>query len=198
MWFWKTENEEGSNVISSHSWSKGLADPNFDPEIFSLPGIELIYESGKFSEMIDVFQQQKDALPADLPKRTDLGVYSMMYSMLKVNELRENYETKNNMKFDCVIRARFELRFNKWFPDAVFNLENYDLQYLWQSHTNVHPKYGLNDCLAFSNSSIMSHYMSVYNHINELSLFEGHNPELITYYHNKHIERRVNQELVGL
>ncbi len=57
------------------------------------------------------FENQKRALKFSGQIRDDIGPISMHYSIHAANELKKQYERENNMKFDCVIRMRFDSDF---------------------------------------------------------------------------------------
>lgn len=52
--------------------------------------------------------------------------YSRWYSAKKCLEIKKEYETKNNFKYDCVILTRFDMC---WRAPLVFN--EYDMEHIW-------------------------------------------------------------------
>ena len=201
VWNWRTED---SVELSKNSWTGKChgnnVDLNFDVKMFDLPEIEHgCFESGSWKELVPLFEEQRDEskevkeifeLSAQFwQPYSPLGIYGMWYAVMKANELRENYEKKHNMIFDCVMRARFELNVmdnNPWRSDKDFVIEDFDMNKLWKSCSNLDIKYGMNDCLAFSSSSNMSHYCRMYENINKCILIEKSlSPEAIEFHHNK-------------
>ena len=118
----------------------------FEPEKLNMPNME--YKIDNFERMMPIFSGEKSKLPTDMPMAHGLGFYSMCYVIMKSNEMREEYENKNNMKFDCVMRTRFETHI---FNNKVLDLKKYDMNILWTPKFNVDLTYGMNDCHAFSN-----------------------------------------------
>jgi len=197
IWYW---NDFNNTELEINSWRKSPIDSKFNPNVFIIENVKTYYESGSFSEMSPIFKEQKSKLT--VTGREDLGIYGMTYAIMMSNKMREDYEKRNNMKFDCVMRARFELKFlgpgsTNYDPNAIFRVENYDLNKLWISHTNTNIRDGMCDCIAFSNSETMSHYSTVYNRLNELSEIEEHNPEIIFHHNTKHLIRSSQYVLVG-
>lgn len=85
-------------------------------------------------------------------------VHSMFYSIEKSNELKTNYENKNNFVYDAVIRCRFDTQFNKF----DFNLLDVDLNYI----NCYNLSHGFpNDQFAISTSENMNKYSSVYSNL---------------------------------
>jgi len=113
------------------------------------------YKSKKihFQKMYDFFNFKIH----DAPPRTDLGIISMFYSIYKSNYLKRKYELSNNMKFDKVVRIRF---------DSNFENKNLDLKTIvgdlsipsgndWCG--------GINDQFAIGSSESMDVYCDLYN-----------------------------------
>lgn len=113
------------------------------------------YKSKKihFQKMYDFFSFKIH----DAPPRTDLGIISMFYSIYKSNYLKRKYELSNNMKFDRVVRIRF---------DSNFENKNLDLKTIvgdlsipsgndWCG--------GINDQFAVGSSESMDVYCDLYN-----------------------------------
>lgn len=80
-------------------------------------------------------------------------LYSSWYSNLKVNNLKEEYRLENNIKYDYVIKIRFDVVYNR--PLIV---SNYDSNQL-----NVNVRYDLpskmtDDRIAFASNDIMNLY----------------------------------------
>lgn len=197
IWYW---NDSNTNSLRVNSWRKSPVYTDFRPEIFKMDNINLIFGSGSFNDMIPIFKEQR--LKITKPGRNDLGIYGMTYAIMRANQMREQYESINNMNFDCVIRARFELKFlepgnTNYNPNAIFRVEDFDMNQLWISHTNVNIRDGMCDCLAFSNSEIMSHYSTVYERLYELSMIEMHSPEIIFHHNTKHLKRQHQYILKG-
>ena len=74
--------------------------------------------------------------------------YSMFYSMKKSNELKLNYETENNFKYDCVIKSRFDNALLNELDVASYNLSNLNAEFILQGQGVTK----LSDWFLFSNS----------------------------------------------
>lgn len=107
------------------------------------------------------------------------NVFAMYYKIMRANEMREEYERINNIKYECIIRLRFDLKFDN-FP--VINPEA-NTVYIpngsdWRG--------GVGDLVAVSDRKAMSVYSDVYNWLyryNEMG--HGLHPESIL---RKHLE----------
>jgi hypothetical protein len=184
IWYWN----DGNEILQKHSRRYTYPEP-FDPQIYQMPGVTVIHASDTFQKYEEHFRTLKNQLPRFDIDRQDLGIYGMTYAIKMANELRESYERSHGFVFDCVARARFESRFappgsTNYDPEAKLLVSDYDFtNTIYTSHTNVDIKYGMNDCMAFSNSENMSKYSKVFENMYELSSIEGHSPEKI-FYHN--------------
>ncbi len=108
-------------------------------------------------------------------KQSPIALYSMYYSIWKSNELKKEYENKNNFKYDCVIRTRFDIKLDYFNLD----LDKIDLNKIYVSgEINPYP----NDQLAISNSGNIDYYSELYNKIE--------------YYHNNGYTEFVNEKIL--
>ena len=82
--------------------------------------------------------------------------YSMFYSIMKSDELRLEYEKRNNFVYDCVIRSRFDVA----LLDKL-NVLDYDLSFINSPDMCRNPKV-ISDWLLFSNSDNMKVFSKVY------------------------------------
>ena len=87
--------------------------------------------------------------------------YSMFYSIWKANELKKEYEEKNNFKYDCVIRTRFDLALLQKFDVTQFDLRNINSPDVC-ANSDV-----ISDWFNFSNSENMDIYLNAYNNLND-------------------------------
>jgi hypothetical protein len=113
------------------------------------------YQSKKihFQKMYDFFNFKLHyATP-----RTDLGIISMFYSIYQSNLLKRNYEKLNKLKFDKVIRMRFDSNFENKILDLT--QLNSDLcipdEEDWCG--------GINDQFAVGSSELIDIYCDMYN-----------------------------------
>lgn len=117
----------------------------------------------------------------------------MWYSIDKSNELRKEYEFENNIKYDVVIRCRFDLFFENFTINNVDkntiylppneNINNPFTSEMKQMLKDVGPKYMPNDQLAYGLSNSMDWYCKLYKIINSNIYKYIHHPEgLLSQY----------------
>ncbi|MFZ9376755.1 MAG: hypothetical protein ACO25K_06495 [Candidatus Fonsibacter ubiquis] len=88
--------------------------------------------------------------------RSDLGIISMWYSIFKSNQLKRNYEKKNNIIFDKVVRMRFDSDF---FDEKYIMNENENgIEIPWKDDWG-----GICDRFAVGPSKEIDHYSNLYN-----------------------------------
>jgi len=97
--------------------------------------------------------------------------YSRWYSAKSSNNLKKEYESKNNFKYDFVISSRFDMM---WSTDVVLKNFDKDKFYIPRTHKNNKP-WGwphkwcndeINDMWFFSNSKNMDKFLKLYDNIN--------------------------------
>lgn len=86
------------------------------------------------------------------------GAIPMFYKMYKCNELKRQYEIKNDRRYDLVIRLRPDLMINEEIPSPV--LQQWDI--LWFSDCKVNIAFQVSDKFAISSSTNMDYYCSVW------------------------------------
>lgn len=91
------------------------------------------------------------------------STWNQLYAVMKCNELKSLYEEQNNMKFDWVIRSRYDFALNAQIDFA--NLDNSKL-YIPNCRMTPERNFG-NDQFAFSSSENMDKYADAFNHIDE-------------------------------
>jgi hypothetical protein len=113
------------------------------------------YKSKKthFQKMYDFFNFKIH----QSPPRTDLGIISMFYSIYQSNSLKRKYEISNNMKFDKVVRVRFDSN----FEGKLLNLNNFNFSLLIPDGNDWNG--GINDQFAIGSSESMDIYCDLYN-----------------------------------
>lgn len=112
-------------------------------------------------------------------ERDDIGFISMFYSIYKCNELKIKYENQNNMKFDRVIRMRFDTDFmgKKLFVNQIDG----DI-----TIPNGPDWGGLNDQFAVGSSESIDYYSNLYNNLESLQHI-SFNPEKLLKEHMANI-----------
>jgi hypothetical protein len=93
-------------------------------------------------------------------------VHSMYYSIYRANELKKRYEREKGFVYDCVVRSRTDLCFDKEFTLDEF-LSNPSA--VWLSNFEQRPS-GMSyaDLYAFSNSIGMDIYSKCYENLPDL------------------------------
>lgn len=111
----------------------------------------------------------------------DVAPISMCYSIFKSNQLKSNYEKKNNMIFDKVVRMRFDTEF---YEDLnILNLSdnlNIPSGRDWS-------EIGVNDQFAVASSKEMDIYCDLINHFHDLQHLPYHSETLLFGHINNKI-----------
>jgi hypothetical protein len=128
-----------------------------------------------FDEKAIIFKNLFDSLNFISYERNDIGFISMFYSIYKCNELKIKYENENNMKFDKVIRMRFDSDFmgkkllvNELVDDLVI--------------PNGPDWEGLNDQFAVGSSESIDYYSNLYNNFASLQHISFQPEKLLKEY----------------
>jgi hypothetical protein len=125
-----------------------------------------------FQKMYDFFSFKLH----DSPPRTDLGIISMFYSIYQSNYLKRKYELSNKMKFDKVIRIRF---------DSDFENKNLDLKTILGDLSIPSGNDwcgGLNDQFAIGSSESMDIYCDLYNSFSMIKHVPYHAESMLGEY----------------
>ena len=132
-------------------------------------------------EVVDIELYKPEALMIEKPLTNDLSKYNrvpppqpnwkvkdparaawnLLYSLKVANELKNVYEEEEQMKFDWVIRSRYDFALNTQIPFA--ELDNTKL-YVPNCRMTPARDFG-NDQFAFSSSENMDKYADGFNHI---------------------------------
>lgn len=152
---------DGNDVtVFCHTWYNSTDE--------TVPSIHLYEpEVCAFERSIDPDLSKYTRVPPPQPnwkvKNPALSTYAQLYAINKCNELKSIYEEQNNMKFDWVIRSRYDFAINVRIP---FNeLDNSKL-YIPNCRQTPGRDFG-NDQFAFSSSENMDKYSDTFNRIDE-------------------------------
>lgn len=85
-------------------------------------------------------------------------VYSMWYSLLQANLLKEQCRLEHNIHYDCVIRARFDLTYTK-----DVDVSQYDSSIIHTVDRPDLPNEMIDDRFAFGSNELMNIYCGGYN-----------------------------------
>ncbi len=118
-------------------------------------------------------------------KEAKIAHMQQLYGIFKCNELKKEYEAKNNLVFDWVLRCRSDLM----FYDSNLDLSKMNNKYLYTP--NFHNWSGINDRFIISSSENMDTFADLYNYILQNEI-DGFNAESIfkNYLDAKSIELR--------
>jgi len=165
MWF------DESKIGEEHDcsdWVKGTAGKIDRKDIDDLNDIYNVIQG--IEEPQKTFE-----LPREYTYAGDQGKhipYSMFYSVMESIKYKEFHETTKGFKYDWAIRCRTD--FGLLTPINLRDYKN-DKVYLpnnCQIHAGATPN-SFNDMFAFSNSSIIDHYGTMYHHIDEYYVNDG-------------------------
>lgn len=92
-----------------------------------------------------------------------MSTYAQLYAINKCNKMKSEYEEAFNMKFDWVVRSRFDFAINELIPFELLNPEK-----LFIPNCRMTPSRDFgNDQFAFSSSENMDKYADCFNNIDE-------------------------------
>lgn len=108
-------------------------------------------------------------------------ILPMFYKIFKCNELKKDYEEENNIKFDIVVRTRFDLyilsKIN--FKNINFEKVNFINDGCFMLESEIA---GICDFFAISNSYNLDVYSNCFNNLNDLffdKTIPYKNPEIL-------------------
>lgn len=101
------------------------------------------------------------------------STYSMFYSIYKCNEIKEKYAYANNLKYDVVIRLRYDLCVTEHLV-----CEKYPTMECIYYADLKQPDQLISDWINMGSTSIMNIYASIFLHIEYLSVY--------TYFKKEH------------
>ena len=92
-----------------------------------------------------------------------MSTYAQMFAIKECMQSKSDYEAYHDMKFDWVVRSRFDFAINARIP---FETLNPNKLYIPNCRMSPNRDFG-NDQFAFSSSENMDKYADAYNHIDE-------------------------------
>jgi hypothetical protein len=178
---WEIENikEYGRD---SFSGKMGLSSTDILSEY---PYEDILIEN--YSTKREQFQTIFDTLEFKESHRKDIGLISMYYSIFNSNQLKKEYEIKNNMIFDKIVRMRFDSDFGG--KDLNLDFEKNCIQI-----PKGNDYAGINDQFAIGPSEEIDHYCNIFNNLETLKDME-YNPEklLLTYFDRNQLRNKVER-----
>lgn len=112
------------------------------------------------------------------------SVFYAFYNIYMCNELKRKYESKNQFKYDLVIRSRTDYFWFRYITEKEFEFSksNIMIPVDW-AFKSVNP-YARADVFAFGSSQLMDRYSSMFNRLDEYTKKIGmFHPESICGYH---------------
>lgn len=110
------------------------------------------------------------------------NIQSQFYSNMKSNQLRLKFEEQNNLKYDAVVKCRFDYLFTK-----KYKVKDFDLSKLNIKNDCKHTEYAINDHVAVSNGYNMNLYCNLFDNLEKYyNMGIEFNPEVILGYHMKY------------
>jgi hypothetical protein len=107
-------------------------------------------------------------------------VHSMWYSIYKCNQLKLKFEQDNNIKYDIVIRSRFDTVFSN-----PIDFQRYDINHV--NVANTAPDKQTRDWLAFSTSNNMDIYSNLFNELELINSQLDDDERANEFFLNKHM-----------
>lgn len=152
-------NEENTDKKFSPWWnSKLIKDDNLKVLDLYNPVSHLIEPQIKFDK------KNYDASQFEGDYRVD-ATLSMFYSIKKCNELKTDYEKENNMKYDVVVRSRFDLAI---LTKIKYEEHDFINNIFFKDDCSHEKNICMNDHFAFGSSENMDHYCSTFDSIEDL------------------------------
>jgi len=164
--------------IFIHSWDNSL--PGNNDKLTDVEDVNNVFNFYEPKDYI-VEEQRIDIAPDGLSHK-EFVHYSMFYSMYIANKLKIDWEIKNNFKYDCVIKSRFDLALLE-----ELNVFDYNLNQINSPDVCGNPKV-ISDWFNFSNSKNMDIYLDVYNNMQEYKkqgIMMTSGEELFTHHYKR-------------
>lgn len=145
--------------IFIHTWANPATNTNIENQLRSLYNPKcIVMEPQKIfiNSSLDMDRMMKQA---PIYKRDPFvaTTYSMWYSIQQANLLKEYYRLENNINYDYVIRARFDLTYN-----IKINCKEYDKNLIHISNRELPPEM-IDDRFAFGPNHLMNVYCGGFN-----------------------------------
>jgi hypothetical protein len=127
-----------------------------------------------------LFDKDKYISIEDERTKSAFRAYSRWYSTKKTISLKQEYESRQKFKYDCVMLTRLDVGF---FTDIIF--KNFNMNFFYASHWNDYPNYansyianrvnhyagkGFLDFWFFSSSENMDQFSALYDNITKYSI----------------------------
>lgn len=120
------------------------------------------------------------------------NMVSQFYGIERVNDMRLDYEKRNNVVYDYVIRIRSDIFF---MPNCVSPIDHYEKGFLhikdYSPYADQGLPYAINDYFAIGSPEIINQYGKVYSNLDSM-IANGAavNPELLIGYNVKDLPNK--------
>lgn len=166
---WFDENEIGKSYSSAQQYPDGYVGiVEKDTDKFLIEKYNP--KAYKIEKQID-FKEYSNGFKSHETAKQD-AMCSIFYSMYAANNLKKEYENKNNFVYDIVVRARYDLAYfepiyivKDFDRDKICVLKNYQIDQDLQN--SIHKP--MPDIFAFSTSKNMDVFCSVYPNMREIN-----------------------------
>lgn len=144
--------------IFFHTWTE----KNLEGNNHNLTRHDDIQEILKLYKITDYISetQKYDIAPQGISHK-EFVHWSMFYSIYQSNKIKKQYENKHNIKYDFVIRTRFDCALLETLDVTKYS-DNLVYAPWIHKHNNT-----IMDWLNFSNSQIMDKYVEVFNNLHK-------------------------------
>lgn len=121
-----------------------------------------------------------------LPCKYDVpNIYYMSYNTYMCNKLKKDYENKNNLIYDLVIRARPDYFWFRTFSPDELELAKNNILIPKEWAFKIHDNCARCDMLAIGNSELMDVYSALYENIDKYATSIAIHPETLCGYNLK-------------
>ena len=176
------------NFKDTHHTFKNFIIDKYDTDVFfyGLENKEGIAQNT--NDLVELYKPKKFCINTnkfyiDIPcKWPKPNSFYGFYNVLKCNDLKKEYENKNNFKYDLVIRSRTDLFWFRYLTDSEIELSKNNIltPREWSfNHINSWARF---DGFAFGNSDLIDRYSDLYNRLEEYKHIEFSAEQLCGYH----------------
>ena len=146
--------------IFIHSWKQQDTDPlGVHKDVVRLDSVEEIDQLYNITDSL--FEPQRYDIAPENIEHDEFIHWSMFYSVWAANNLKRQHETKNNIKYDRVIRTRFDCALCK-----PLDVEEYPSDKVYTP--SIHRGEVIEDWFNFSTSETMDKHAEVWKNMQKL------------------------------
>lgn len=160
---------EGNNIsvdedgFKGFDYYSGLINKNKILELVKPKEIVVDYYTDYESKFVEKAKNYVNLKHPDKDRPSNM--VSMWYKIFKCNEIKKDYELKNNFKYDIVIRSRADL----YYFEPIINEKILMLYKKAAIIPTIESHGGISDMLAVGSSKIIDIVSNAYNHLDEIN-----------------------------